>query len=647
MITRRDDPPTHPFASYDAVAASPDRLWQELSDPSWSRRNQAHQELLRRGRRVLEEAADRLRRAGPDDPALEYLVWLAAASRTRDGAELVRKCLVRAEPQVRLQAVRALTEFKDWGASGEVFVPLLTDAHPQVQHAALLALFEFDGPVPKEVVEGPAVSDDTYLRQAAALLLAEKASLEELERLCASGDDATRLAGVLAAGFRLTLPGATSEVPDHLPLDPLRTEEAYAIQFADAKVDLRRLGRIGNYTVADHWKQGGHSKEQERLFSLLVPMLSDADEKVRLQTAHFLSLLNDPRSEPNVLQVVAQSEEQRLLAAGIQGVGNLWVVGPFEDGPDGFDRIHPPEKGPIDLAASYGASGGEAVWQELAPAGSHYDFAKAYAPLADTTFYAYCRLESGSRQRAQLLIGSDDGVRLWHNGRLVWSNDVVRGALPFQDVVTLVLEPGSNDFLARVVNRSGDCGLYLHYRSLREVAAVMPEKLDGANLAERLASAAAEGAEGGIGEEFLKVNWAQAAAAGDPLEGRKLFESAGCIKCHALSGDASTVGGPSLADAGKRFTVPYLVESILLPNKQLSPVFRSTLVQTSDGRQFSGLLVAETAEKVELLLPDAQRQTIAKDEIEVSELKELSPMPQGVLKHPDELKHILAFLLSQ
>lgn len=58
-------------------------------------------------------------------------------------------------------------------------------------------------------------------------------------------------------------------------------------------------------------------------------------------------------------------------------------------------------------------------------------------------------------------------------------------------------------------------------------------------------------------------------------------------------------------------------------------------------------MVAETAEKVELLLPDAQRQTIAKDEIEVSELKELSPMPQGVLKHPDELKHILAFLLAQ
>ncbi|HET6882665.1 MAG TPA: hypothetical protein VFI31_21030, partial [Pirellulales bacterium] len=41
MITRRDDPISHPFEAIDLVSAEPDRLWRELSKVSWSRRNAA------------------------------------------------------------------------------------------------------------------------------------------------------------------------------------------------------------------------------------------------------------------------------------------------------------------------------------------------------------------------------------------------------------------------------------------------------------------------------------------------------------------------------------------------------------------------------------------------------------------------------
>ena len=53
---------------------------------------------------------------------------------------------------------------------------------------------------------------------------------------------------------------------------------------------------------------------------------------------------------------------------------------------------------------------------------------------------------------------------------------------------------------------------------------------------------------------------------------------------------------PSLAEAGKRFTAPYVVESILLPSKQVADAFRATTLTLTDGRVLTGLVVNETAD---------------------------------------------------
>jgi putative heme-binding domain-containing protein len=107
----------------------------------------------------------------------------------------------------------------------------------------------------------------------------------------------------------------------------------------------------------------------------------------------------------------------------------------------------------------------------------------------------------------------------------------------------------------------------------------------------------------------------------------------------------SAVQGPSTG-AAARFTVPYLVESVLLPNKMVSPVFRATAVVTKDGKTVSGLVVGETGEKLDLLLTDATRKTIPKSEIEERKLQETSPMPAGLVKTPDELRDLLVYILS-
>ena len=652
MITRTDDSSSHPFEPYDTTTAPAKRLWKELANESWSRRQASHLELIRRsqGQTVVSEAFSFGQAATIKDLAGESLIWLSAASRT----PAVREWLAEladgtrsSSPMWRLQAVRALSEFYPGAELRQPLQKALSDTDSQVRHAAVAGLWNVPGSIPQEVFSGPALSDDTYLRQAATLLIAEKDSPLQFAVLCGHPDPKTRLAGVLAAGFRLTLPPAIGDLPKQNPLIPWRKEESYVITFPDRTVDLRKLGRIGMFTIADQWKAVPHSSEQETLFKLLTQRLTDPSEPVRLQAAHFLWMLNDKRSEPLVAKVRTASETQRLATAPLKMVKKFWVAGPFPDAGQGLSGTHPPQEKTLDLNAVYPVGTKKLGWKTADVDFQLYDFRKLLGQADDASYYAYTRLESGTRQPILMLPGSDDGIEIWVNGKSVWKNDVTRSALPTQDSVLAYLQPGSNDLLIRVHNLAGESGLYFHYRGRQPVLDVLPEKMDNAGFAARL-QAAAQAGDVKVDPVFLKTDWIQEARKGDKVRGRKLFgaQGLGCAKCHGITADATLNGGPSLAEAARRFTTPHLVESILFPSKQVSPVFRGTQIITQQGKTYVGLLVGETAEKVELLQSDATRISIPASQVDERKLLETSPMPTGLVKTADELRDLLAYLLG-
>ena len=689
MITKADDSATHPFRGYDAATAPEDQLWAELSQPSWHQRQQAHLELLRRGRTVLQPAAKRLASARAGDSAVEHLIWLAAASGTQEASERLVQLARGPDAALRLSAVRALTEFAYFEAvrpltpslspgggegarrAGEgvvselreksslprrtqlavghdVFVRALHDNDPQVRHAAALAFFKLSSTLPEEIIQTLARSDDTYLRQTAAFLLADRATVGKLEQLCRAPDIATRLAGVLAAGFRLTLPPATAAVPAQLPLSPF-PDSANVIQFADAKLDLRKFGRVGNFTMAEYWKAVPHTSEQEQLFALLLKVIGDANERVSVQAAHFLSLLNDPRSEPAVTKAITASEERRLEGAPVsilKRVASAWIVGPFPDGVKGLRQVHPPEQGPVDLAATFTAGPAQLSWKQANPGGGDFNFTELLQMPDNASCYAHFVFESAVQQSIMLFVGSNDGVKVWHDGRPVWEHDTVRRALLYNDMVLLRLQRGGNHILIRVHNADGDSGLFINYKALGPVSPRLPEKIDANLLAQRLKDAGSGTQPTAVPEEFLRVNWPQVVAKGDPQHGRQLFDTLACGKCHAVGAEQVATVGPSLAEASRRFTVAHLVESILLPSQQVSPMFRQTLVVTRDGEELAGLIVSETGDQLELVLPDASRRTIPTKTITVRRQLELSPMPAGLVTKPEELRDLLAYLLA-
>jgi putative heme-binding domain-containing protein len=633
MITRADDPPGAPFEPFDITTATPKKLWDELSHPAWSRRLEAHTELLRRGGALLDEAIRRLGSVHDDDPVLRHLPWLAAASRTKEATAALTSLASHKDAEVRLQAVRALAAFPPARSMVEVFRKALRDSDPRVQLAAIGAFFDLSDPLPLEDIAALAASKDSYLRQTAAMLLARRSSLAQLQELASSTEPARRLAVVLSAGFRLTVPPADHVPPRELPLG-YPAENAFfkvKMRFADGEADLRSLGRGGSFSIAEEWKAVRPTAEQAALFDLLVSRLKDSTDPVRAQAAYFLSLLRDPRSEPAVAETMRKLREETVARLPLRAVRRAWAVGPLlADTPASAS----PEAEAIDLEATYRAPKGTISWQ-VAGGEDGLCVTTPARPEDHLTAYFYFQLHAASKQVVQL-VTEGSTVKVWHNGKLV------REERASDHTTTLLdIQPGSNDILIRA---QVGAQLVVKYRARDEVTAVLPEKLGFASLARRLREAG-RGAQT-VPAEFLSVDWQSQARKGNRDQGRKLFGALGCVKCHAITADQAGAGAPSLVEAGKRFTVPYLVESILLPSNQVAEPFRASMITTRKGVTLTGLVVSETADGIELLLPDTTRTAIAKKDIEERQLTKTSPMPAGLVKTPDELRDLLAYLLG-
>jgi putative heme-binding domain-containing protein len=630
MITPVDDPPAHRFDAYEATTASPERLWSELSNDSWSRRERAHGEILRRGGALLTEAVARLKGAEPSDRTMMHLPWLAAASGRVEARDELLKLARHADAAVRLQAIRALGEFRALNCPRDVIVEAVADRDPQVRRSAIATLLVGKEPLGETPLSSAACSQDTYLRQAAAFLLARRGNASQIERWLDSPSAAQRLAGVLAAGFRLSVPNALDPLPEELPLHYESKNAKFVVDYADATVDLKSLGSIGSFTIAERWKHVRPSADESRLFERLVERLSDADDRVAQQAGYFLSLLDDPRAEP----LVARSRQvilmRRLNAAPARAIDSLWQIGPL----DADSLANGPERGPIDLASPIAVGPKQREWHAVNVHGG--------VPLSKSALneravsYVYFRLATLDPLPAWIRGSIVAETALWHNGRPIESTD---GGF------VLALEPGSNDILMRVQNSKADAKWPIHYQSPGRVEAVMPEKLLG--LADRLAAGSSSTADA-VPSEFLGVDWVAATRSGDPERGRKLFsaDALACVRCHAIRANQKGGGGPSLAGAASRFTVAHLVESIMAPSKQVAPIFATTSIVTDDGRSISGLVVEENEKNLVLLLPSAARQSVELRSVEARQVQATSPMPAGLVKSPAELGDLLAYLLS-
>lgn len=117
--------------------------------------------------------------------------------------------------------------------------------------------------------------------------------------------------------------------------------------------------------------------------------------------------------------------------------------------------------------------------------------------------------------------------------------------------------------------------------------------------------------------------------AGDPTRGRKVYERV-CAACHKR-GDVGKSIGPPLNDTARRSAETLLVD-ILDPNRQLKPLFHNYVLQTIDGRVYTGMISQETSNAVTLQQADGTARQVLRLQIEKLQGTGVSFMPEGLEK---------------
>lgn len=138
----------------------------------------------------------------------------------------------------------------------------------------------------------------------------------------------------------------------------------------------------------------------------------------------------------------------------------------------------------------------------------------------------------------------------------------------------------------------------------------------------------------------------EAVAKGDAARGERIYRRAelACVACHAIGGAGGQVG-PDLTSIGTSAPPDYLLESLLDPNAQIKQGYHSILVETKDGRQFSGTIARESTDGVVLRDATGGEVTVATRDI-ASRTNVGSLMPAGLIDAlpDDERADLIAFL---
>jgi putative heme-binding domain-containing protein len=148
--------------------------------------------------------------------------------------------------------------------------------------------------------------------------------------------------------------------------------------------------------------------------------------------------------------------------------------------------------------------------------------------------------------------------------------------------------------------------------------------------------------------ELLKVlDQAAAEGKGDLARGRAAYTKASCIKCHKHGKEGEGIG-PDLTSLAKRFKRADILEAILEPSKVISDQYRSTTIITTSGQQITGLAAVQ-GDAVTVVLSDASKVTLKREDIESQVASLISVMPEQLLD-PLTLQEIIdlfAFLEAE
>jgi quinoprotein glucose dehydrogenase len=138
-----------------------------------------------------------------------------------------------------------------------------------------------------------------------------------------------------------------------------------------------------------------------------------------------------------------------------------------------------------------------------------------------------------------------------------------------------------------------------------------------------------------------------ALAGGDAEAGKRLFfekTELACMRCHKVQGVGGEVG-PELAGLNKRGNREYILEALVLPNKQIAKGYETVVLVLDNGQVKSGILKGEDQKEVRLMTPEGQIIAIPTASIE-DRSRGPSAMPADLIQKMSrrELRDLVEYL---
>lgn len=143
--------------------------------------------------------------------------------------------------------------------------------------------------------------------------------------------------------------------------------------------------------------------------------------------------------------------------------------------------------------------------------------------------------------------------------------------------------------------------------------------------------------------------WRETLFGGDAAAGERIFREradVSCLRCHSIRGEGGNAG-PDLAGLASRQTREYVLESIVLPNKVITPGFETVSIRLRDGTIHAGLVKADTEQQLQLDIPDKGIVTFDKSRIRQRK-GGLSSMPDNIAQtlSKRDMRNLIEYLAT-
>jgi HEAT repeat protein len=379
-------------------------------------------------------ALESLRRLALPD-TISPLLDLAAKSTSDDERDPVLRALYAVcqashdKEQTARRVVAALGRFP--AAGRRQVLPLLAElATPAALDAAQAVTRDQDSELAREAVR--VLSQWPNAAPAPGLL--------ELART--SDDSAVR---ILALRGCIEVAGQEPDLAKRLAL--LQQAAAAAQDPAEKKQVLGQIGRIPTpealQTVLTDLADPALANEAALAAFSIAEKLSSAHSKLASEVG--TKVLARCRSADIVKRAWALRGKLESAAPFIQD----WLVsGPYSqaganDALAVFTIAFAPEKP------------GETVQWQAAPRADMINLSGLFPGKSACAAYLRTKVFVPEACDAALLLGSDDGVKVWLNGAVVHSNNVDRGAVVDQDMAPIQLKKGTNELLLKITQGGG------------------------------------------------------------------------------------------------------------------------------------------------------------------------------------------------